>query len=281
MTTQRLALGLALLAGCSTVAPLPSSNECDVDSDCNTAEGEVCANDTRVCVDGSRLPPLPDLAFDIQAPDGFRVELAGCDCDITQKTGNNELLVTRLAVQQRFDLNVYRDGSEDVEQVPSLLYLSADSRFSVTTPAAGLPYPMNDGALENPQPVPTVVQWPRYHPYDALPPALRDGGQVVWRTVPLDAAPVWRLVRPPQTIPPKPEPGEQPQSNCNGDNEVCRDPDPNRPPDANFCMPDVDECTAIGDPSFAFSHVYDDACDRQLSGRVVLVDPVTLARRDS
>ena len=53
-----------LLAGCSTLAPEPSPQECRNDADCNVA-GEVCAPDTNVCVPGEQLPPVADLGFDV------------------------------------------------------------------------------------------------------------------------------------------------------------------------------------------------------------------------
>ena len=56
---------LVFVGGCSTLAPLPTPQECEGDDDC-PIEGEVCAPDTRVCVPQGDLPPRADLGFDIQ-----------------------------------------------------------------------------------------------------------------------------------------------------------------------------------------------------------------------
>ena len=71
-----------LVGSCSTLAPIPSPQECTKDEDCNLAEGEVCATDTNICLPGRELPPRRHLGFDIQesvaANVVFRTEVDGC-----------------------------------------------------------------------------------------------------------------------------------------------------------------------------------------------------------
>jgi hypothetical protein len=272
-----------LLAACSTVAPAPETAECSADTDCDTVAGEVCAPDTRVCVPGSAVPPRRDLAFDIQEPQGFRVEVDGCDCEVTPDTANNTLGIRRSDLAQTFQLAIYREPGTDpamatpADVLPASIQLSATTRFSAGPVPPVIAYPSTEGDPENQVLVPTEARWPRYHPYDALPDQLADGGIVAWRSVPTStAAPVWRLLRPLQTNPNKP--CEQLEDGSWND-EVCIDLQSSIP-DPNFCLPGVGECTTIGDPHFAYSFNYDASCDRELHGNVVRVDGMTLARID-
>lgn len=268
--SMRAALwSISAVLACSTVAPAPESAECSVDDDCKVA-GEVCAPDTRVCVPSSAVPPRRDLAFDIQEPQGFRAEVSACDCEVTQDTANNALRVRRPLVRQLFELDVYKDGEVDPETtnpddvVAADMQLSSTTRFSAGTVPPTIPYPITDGALENPQLVQTVAAWSRYHPYDVVPPQLDDGGYVLWRVVPASgAAMVYQLIRPAESNPLRP---------CQTDDQ-CRA----NPRDINFCLPSTGECTNIGDPHFAYGFAYDQRCDREISGRAIRVDPMTLA----
>ncbi|HWB80230.1 MAG TPA: hypothetical protein VG755_34930 [Nannocystaceae bacterium] len=262
-----------LLLSCSTVAPLPTPNECNVDEDCDTIAGEVCAPDTRVCVPGSALPPRADLAFDIQEPQGFRVEISGCDCDVTQQSANNQLSLDRDEVMQTFELAIYSNPDVDPtmpmvgDLLPAKLQLTATTRFAAASQPTLIDYPTLTGEEGSMQLVTTSVRWPRYHPYDVLPPGLARGGRVVWRSTPEMVAPIYRLLRPPMTFEDKP---------CTTDDE-CKSNDPRfAPTDPNFCYPGVGECTLIGGPTFAYAFTYNELCDRRLKGSVVQIDPDTL-----
>ncbi len=257
-----------LLAGCSTLAPEPSPQECRNDADCNVA-GEVCAPDTNVCVPGEQLPPVADLGFDVQELVGaqvvFRAEVGGCDAETGFTSANKELTIERNHLQQTFELSVYTRVPA-VPGMPTLddvmmgeVQLSQASRFGrSTTTTPRIDYPTTDGA-EMPSLLPTAIRWPRYHPYDAMPAALGGGGFVQWRSLPDAAAPLYAMIVPPVA-------GDDA---CSGDDDCG--------PAPNFCIPALDQCTLIGNPRFAYAVQYDDSCSRTLQGRVRLIDPVTLA----
>lgn len=256
-----------LLAGCSTLAPEPSPQECRNDADCSVA-GEVCAPDTNVCVPGEQLPPVADLGFDVQELVGaqvvFRAEVGGCDAETGFTSANKELTIERNHLQQSFELSVYT-RVPDEPGMPTLddvmvgeVQLSQASRFGrATTTTPRIDYPTTDGT-EMPSLLPTVIRWPRYHPYDAMPTALGGGGFVQWRSLPEAAAPLYAMIVPPTV-------GDTP---CAAD-DACG-------PAPNFCVPGLKQCTLIGNPRFAYAVQYDDDCSRNLQGRVRLIDPVSL-----
>lgn len=268
-SAQCLVALILLAPACSTVAPAPGTAECSADADC-TVVGEICAPDTRVCVPGSAVPPRQDLSFDIQDPDGLRVEIGGCDCELAQDTANNTLTLKRRDGEQIFELAIYRDAEVDPatatpeDVVAAEVSLSGTTRFSLGPASPTIAYPSTDAAAATL--VPTEARWPRYHPYDEpLPPQLAEGGSVTWLTVPTSGAgPVYRLIRPPQA---------DANRTCTSD-ETCNDPEYSE--DLNFCLPSLGECTFIGDPHFAYTFTYDAHCNRELMGTVMRVDAQTL-----
>ncbi|MBX7083187.1 MAG: hypothetical protein K1X88_28530 [Nannocystaceae bacterium] len=254
--------------GCSTLAPEPTPQECRDDTDCTVA-GEVCAPDTNVCVPGEKLPPVADLAFDLQELEGaqvvFRAEVGGCDAETGFTAANKELTITRNQLQQTFELSVFVRTPVD-PTMPTLddlmvgeielSQLSRLGRSPTTTPR--IDYPTTDGA-DMPTLLPTTVRWPRYHPYDAMPAALAGGGFVQWRSLPAAAAPLLAMIVPPV-----------------GDAANACERDDQCGPAPNFCIPTLGQCSLIGNPRFALGVQYADDCSRVLKGRLELVDPETL-----
>ena len=90
---QRGLLAIAsLLAACSTVDP-GDIDECRDDIDCGT--GSVCSlAQGNKCVP-EVLPPQTALGFDIGEGDALRIELTGCDPEVTRDLGGSELRVQK------------------------------------------------------------------------------------------------------------------------------------------------------------------------------------------
>lgn len=275
--TTLLATTLVVTPACSTLAPLPTPVECESDEDCPN-DGELCAPDTRVCVPVGNLPPRADLGFDIQELAGgqvlFRAEIGGCDREI--EASQSRLALRGREVEQTFELAVFARTPEDPavpvvdDLLPAAIELSQPSRLGRAPLAPPrLDYPALDESADVVTVLPTTARWPRYHPYDAMPPALKDGGFVLWRTLPVDGAPVLQMFVPPKTK----------DLDCTDDSQCCRDPLECTADEVNFCLPGVGQCTAIGNPRFAFNFKYDDRCSRELAGDVVVIDGETLETR--
>jgi hypothetical protein len=276
--------------GCSTLAPLPTPEECTSDEDC-PEEGELCAPDTGICVPIGNVPPRADLGFDIQELVGgvvaFRAEVSACDRTIAAT--QSSLGLRGRHVEQTFDLEIFVGEPAD-SQTPTIeellagsVELSQASRFARTPLVAPrVDYPSVDTSSEVPTLRPTSVRWPRYHPFDELPPSYEDGGFVLWRSIPDVGAPVLQMLVPPQLVPPQPEePDDDEITSCTMDTQCCsldstglecEDTDP------NLCVAAEGLCTAIGNPRFAYTFGYVDECARDLVGKLVVVDGETLDR---
>lgn len=266
-------VGATAVAGCSTLAPLPTRQECESDDDCTVA-GELCAPDTRICVPATNVPPAPDLAFDVQELVGgqvvYRAEIAACDAAVSISQSRIEVRGNDLA--QTFEVEVEgREPLMDPPQVEDLLAsaieFSQASRFGrVALVPPRVEYPRLDMTAEVPVVLPTTLKWPRYHPFDPMPSELADGGFVQWRTIPFVGAPILQMIVPPQTK----------DTTCEDDLDCCDDEESCAP---NFCVPGIGKCSAIGNPKFAFTFRYDDRCSRELTGTVAIIDGQTLETR--
>lgn len=268
-----LVVAALLVAGCSSLAPLPTPQECESDDDCPNA-GELCAPDTRVCVPTTNLPPAPDLAFDVQELVGgqvvYRAEIAACDAAVSISQSRIDVRGTELA--QTFEVQV--EAGEPTTDPPtaedllaSAIEFSQASRFGrVPLAPPRVEYPRLDQSAEVAAVLPTTLKWPRYHPFDPLPAELADGGFVQWRTIPFEGAPILQMIVPPATK----------DTACDDDLDCCDDDESCAP---NFCIPGVGKCSAIGNPKFAFTFRYDDRCSRELTGDVAIIDSQTLETR--
>lgn len=271
MNARALLAVLAVLAACSTLAPLPASQECSADDDCS--EGFVCAP-TQVCVSGDSFPPLAHLAFDIQEFEGStlvaRAEVAGCD-SLVQVGSSLELIVERLWYQQQFELSAYVTEPSDPPLVTELLPIGSELELSQSSRFANRPptvrrrvgYPSFEDEMQMIV-SPTVVRFPRYSPTDPVPKMLGPEGFIVWQVVPaqtpemLERAPMYQMLVPPVT-----------QGFCGLDEECCPTDGGGEVTCPNFCY--MGQCTQIGNPRFAPGVVYDDDSNRELSGDVLLV----------
>jgi len=275
----RIAVGM--LAGCSTLAPLPSPQECESDDDCPN-EGDLCAPDTRVCVPNSNLWPIADLGFDLQEVVGgqlvFRAEVSACDREMTVTQSN--LSVRGRDLTQTFELEAFVRTPEDID-APTLedlldgtMELSQASRFSrgpLVPPR--IDYPTLEQSGELLTLAPTTVRWPRYHPDDDVdtPPVLRGGGFVQWRLLPDGDAPMLQMLVPPRG-------GDA----CTVDTDCCELDQTGEacdPEDPNICLPGLGQCSIIGNPQFLYRARYDPRCSRDLIGEMVVVDGETLETR--
>lgn len=261
----------ALLAGCSTLEPIPKPEECTSDKDCDRTVGEVCAPDSKLCVRGDAVPPRGVLGFDIQEIQGtkvvFRVEVAGCDREVktTGVSANNELTISRIELEQTFELSAYAKAPPP-EGVPVTVddlvagefVLSQPSRFALGTSASRrVSYPTLDTEIGEVV-LPTQIRWARYHPEDALPRALADGGFVLWQTLPQDGAPLYQMLAPPLVLETRP---------CEDDTDCCKVKDTCDDPAPNYCHASG-FCTAIRDPHWEFAYQYESRCSRELAGQV-------------
>ncbi len=173
-------LGLSLGLGCSTVDRGPIA-ECRTDADCGT--GAVCSvAQGGICVP-EELPPRSVLGFDIRAGE-VRVELHGCDPEISTELGGSELRVARrdtIAADYQLRVDTLRAvsscGLEEcagecdalaltcLEPMDATARLSADSRLNrtrVTGPAESY-VTMPDPPLgEEELPTPLSFSWARY-----------------------------------------------------------------------------------------------------------------------
>lgn len=275
MTDRRptvVALLALAIAGCSSLAPLPTPQECESDEDCSA--GELCAPDTRVCVPTTNLPPAPDLAFDVQELVGgqvvYRAEIAACDAAVSISQSRIEVKGTEVA--QTFEVQVEArepltdpPGVEDL--LPSAIEFSQASRFGrAPLVPPRVDYPRLDQSAEVATVLPTTLKWPRYHPFDPMPAELANGGFVQWRTIPAAGAPMLQMIVAPETK----------DTVCTDDLDCCDDEESCAP---NFCVPGVGRCSAIGNPKFAFTYRYSDTCSRELTGEVVVIDGETLETR--
>ncbi|HET6583672.1 MAG TPA: hypothetical protein VFG69_09495 [Nannocystaceae bacterium] len=258
-----------VLATCSTLAPIPSPEECRQDADC-TEDGDVCAPETFICVPGNLSPPLAHLAFDIQEFDGstlvWRTEVSGCD-ELVDASPQG-LSIRRNDLQQTFELSAFVVEPSTPPLVSDLLppgselEVSQSARFGTLKPTRRrVQYPTfaDDMMMEL---APTIVRVPRYHPLDDLPAMLGPEGFVLWQvipsTVPVDRAPMFQMIEPPVT-----------QDACTTNEECCPDGDCDSNP--NICLQSAGECTKIGNPRFAYGVVYDELASRAIAGDVTLV----------
>jgi hypothetical protein len=288
MRRTHLWSSLVFAGGCSTLAPLPTPQECERDDDCAVDQGEVCAPDTRVCVPQGDLPPRADLGFDIQElVEGqvvFRTEVGGCDVALT---GRQSLPPLRgRDFEQTFELTAFARPPADVtapvveDLVAGAIELSQPSRFArAPLFPPRIDYPTLDASGEMVTVLPTVVKWPRYDPADLMPPVLEDGGFVLWRTLPTDNPPMLQMIVPPVGVAPS-DPDDPGLTTCTSDLQCCdvaASGDECEAGDPNRCLTDLGLCTAIGNPRFAFSYQYQDRCAREIKdAEVVIIDGETL-----
>jgi len=271
-----------LVGSCSTLAPIPSPQECTKDEDCNLAEGEVCATDTNICLPGRELPPRRHLGFDIQesvaANVVFRTEVDGCDEEVFLDSADKELLIKRKWYTQTLELGVFANEFDpEVEPtpadvVPSTLFLAQPSRFAYRDLAPrSVQYPTFADEMMMLL-APTVVQLPRYHPDDMLSPAMGDDAFVIWRVVPNEGdiarAPVYRMLQVPLYRMLQ-DPLTQQDRPCSEDADCCIDTDCDLDP--NTCDSESGLCTASGNPRFLYNFQYQDDCSRTMFGNVRLV----------
>ncbi len=178
------ALGLAL-AACSTIADEPPP-ECEDDQDCGEslicsfAQGSICVPEVQ--------PPLASLGFDIREGE-FRIELRGCDPEVSLEPGGNELRVrsrNRLAREFEFSISTIRDvllcadceaGSTCdpialtcKQPTDGELDLGQNSRFglqSLASPTKTYTIPTEPPLPEGELPPPVNMVWPQYDSEEA------------------------------------------------------------------------------------------------------------------
>lgn len=262
---------LVWLVGCSTLAGTPQEEECSVQEDCPDDQDCLIEQGKGVCRETSALPPVAYIAFDVEEDVGgelqFRVEVAGCDEVIDIRSSEREIEASRAIVSQTLELRVFALEPLDAEDptpqevLEATIEVSTPSRFvrTPTTQRRSIEHPTLD---ENDNIVDTRIRWPRYNPDDALPDALREGF-ILWTTTPTDdAAPMYQMLLPPRTFT---------DTTCLTDVECCEgsceaDDVP------TVCVSELGQCRPLNNPETRYSFIYDDACDRRVSGDVVLVD---------
>jgi hypothetical protein len=270
------------LASCSTLAPIPSPQECTNDDDCNLDAGEVCAPDTNICLPGRELPPIRHLGFDIEesaaAAAVFRAEVAGCDKEVFPDTTTKEVLVKRKWYQQTLELGVFatdlEPGAEPTpaDVVPSTLSFEQPSRFAYRKlPPRSVQYPTFADEVTMLL-APTLVRLPRYHPDDEPSQQMGDDQFVIWRVVPNEGevarAPLFRMLQVPLYRMLQ-DPLTQQDRPCSEHADCCIDAECDLDP--NTCDSESGLCTASGNPRFLYNFQYEDDCSRTLRGDVRVV----------
>jgi hypothetical protein len=197
-------IALLSLAACSTVDRGPI-DECQDDTDCGT--GSVCSlAQGNICVPEA-LPPQTALGFDIREGDGLRIELKGCDPEVTRELGGSELRVQRRELLVRdYHLRASEartvgscDECEDTCDAAGLtctasadadLDLSMSSRLALAShdPKAQTYVNPPEGEL----PLPVGFEWPTY---ESLVDLAARSALVLQVTPPADTAPRSRYLR--------------------------------------------------------------------------------------
>jgi hypothetical protein len=196
---------VAMSTSCSTVDRGPI-DECQDDIDCGT--GSVCSlAQGNICVP-EVLPPQTALGFDIGEGEELRIELTGCDPEVTRELGGSELRVQKHAsLVREYQLSASEsrtiascDECEDTCNEAALtcntpadaqLGLSMGSRLALTTldsPAKSYIAELPEGEL----PSPVGFTWPSYE--SLVDPSARSA-LVLQVTPPPDTPPRSRYLR--------------------------------------------------------------------------------------
>lgn len=172
-------LGLGM--GCSTIANEPPP-ECEIDQDCgenlicSIAQGNICVSEVQ--------PPLANLGFDIREGSDFRIELRGCDPEVSLEPGGNELRIrsrTRVARDFSFSVSATREVESCAEcelglicdsqaltctgPAEAQLDFSQNSRFGLqplASPIESYTIPVDPPLPEGELPPPVDMVWPKY-----------------------------------------------------------------------------------------------------------------------
>jgi hypothetical protein len=176
-----------LVGGCSTVADEPPP-ECEENQDCG--EGLICSiAQGSICVPEVQ-PPRANLGFDIRENfDEFRIELHGCDPEVSLEPGGSEVRVRsrdRLAREFEFSVRTRRDvetcetcevGSicdpdalTCTSPVEADLELGQNSRFGLDRLVGRLgkyTIPIDPPLPEGELPPAVAMVWPQYDSEDA------------------------------------------------------------------------------------------------------------------
>jgi hypothetical protein len=205
--SSSLVLALLTPTSCSTVDRGPIE-ECEVDTDCYS--GEVCSlQQGNICV-LEALPPRSALGFDIREGENkLRIELTGCDPEVTPELGGSELRVDKRDSMVRDYLlraNEARtiascDECEDTCDEAALtctapadaqLALSMGSRLGLTPLAATQSFAVTPELPEGSLPIPVTFEWPSYE--TTTDPAVRSA-LILEVAPPPDSSPRSRYLR--------------------------------------------------------------------------------------
>ena len=288
-------LGLGL--GCSTLEPKTEPTRCTNTADCAAEPDTVCQ--FGFCLPAGNTPPSVYVGFDLREGSEFRVEVAGCDKELTssQSSGVRALEVPRPQLTMQLDLRVFRTLPEDPnnptleEMLPARLVLTQGSRFARDRVETPLDAPTIEGEDTV---VPTSFLWPRYHPANEipeLPEPLQPMGHILWRIEPLQdpesdelpSAPRYINLTPPIAdglLPEEDPAGENPIQTCIVDDAECcpaEMPMCEQETVENACVPADLElidgvtsgvCRRQALPLFSYDHEYDRTCDRVVTARI-------------
>lgn len=259
--------------GCSSLAPAPPEFECvgnDDNNDC--AEGFVC--ELGLCRDASDFPPLAYIGVDVQEVAGgqaqFRVELAGCDEEILSTGSAVQVLsLPRAELARTLSLGVFNeliDADGNQRPIDATFTVTQPSRFNRDTVRRQVTYAIPEDSDDTE----IAIPWPRYFVDNALPDFLSADGYIQWQIQPLPVedtparAARYHMLAPPITDKERP---------CAIDLDCCPAGETCDAEDVrNACVPSEGACRVAFDDSVTYRYPYPDACDRQIRGRVIVVD---------
>ena len=304
MRLRSIAVGLIVLGGlgCSTLEKKTDPERCTNTADCAAEPDTVCQ--FGFCLPGGNSPPAVYVGFDLRERPDYRVEVAGCDQELTfsMSSGVGALEVPRSQLTMQLDLRVFSERPEDPtrptidEMLPANLVLTQGSRFARNRVETPLEAPTIEGEDTV---VPTSFRWPRYHPGNTvpgLPEHLQPIGHILWRIEPLQdpesdeipPAPRYINLTPPIAdgqLPEEDPEGLNPIRTCGEfDDECCplEMPMCEQETVENACVPaSVDGiegvtsgvCRRQSLPVFSYDHEYDSTCDRVVTARIERLPP--------